>query len=62
MSLVDRVFLEDMMEEDNVELMIDIVGSDVLDEMMEYDESTGTYDPDSGLLFPQPIKEVKLYD
>lgn len=62
MSLVDRVFLEDMMEEDNAELMIDVVGSDVLDEMMGYDETTGIYDPDSGLLFPQPTKEVKLYD
>ena len=58
---VDEVFYQDMLDEDNAELLIPNSFHEALDSLMNYDEETNTYDPDSGMLFPPEIKDYNEY-
>lgn len=58
---VDEEFYKDMLEEDNSELFIPNSFHEALDSLMNYDEETNTYDPDSGMLFPPEIKDYNEY-
>lgn len=60
MSLaVDEYLLEQMRRDDNLNLMLenDVTGL-VIDHIAGWDEETGTYDRNQGMLFPQPIKKI----
>ena len=60
-SSVDEEFYKDMLAEDNAELFIANSFHEALDSLMNYDEETNTYDPDSGMLFPPEIKDYNEY-
>lgn len=57
MSLVDKIFLEDMINEDMAELMIDDFDATALDSLCNIDPVTEQIDYNEEL-FPQPIEEV----
>nr|DAY65816.1 MAG TPA: hypothetical protein [Caudoviricetes sp.] len=57
MSLVDKIFLEDMINEDMAELMIDDFDTTALDSLCNIDPVTEQIDYNEEL-FPQPIEEV----
>lgn len=58
---VDLLLIEELRSEDNTEAQLDIINCLNLDESIDHlcgvDPDTGEMDPDSGLLFPQPIHE-----
>lgn len=60
MSLeVDKFLLETMRKEDDNDLMIGTDISDaVIDHMCGWNEETGVFETDQGLLFPQPIHKI----
>lgn len=60
-NIVDKILLEDMERQDFLDTIfpdIDLRQIDALSGMNE----DGSYDEDFGLLFPQPIKHIGLYD
>ena len=59
-QIVDQFLLEQMKKEDDDALMYneDGVGEMLIDHLCGYDEDSNSYDPDQGLLFPQPIKKI----
>lgn len=56
---VDEIMLQDMINEDIDDIMFgtDVSGR-VIDLMNGFDEHTGEFDEDSGMLFPPVIKNI----
>lgn len=56
---VDEIMLQDMINEDIDDIMFgtDVSGR-VIDLMNGFDETTGEFDEDSGMLFPPVIKNI----
>lgn len=59
MSLVDKIFLEDMIQEDMAEIMIEDVDRTALDNLCCIDLDSNQIDYNEEL-FPQPIEEVHI--
>lgn len=59
MSLVDKIFLEDMIQEDMAEIMIEDVDRTALDNLCCIDPDLNQIDYNEEL-FPQPIEEVHI--
>lgn len=58
---VDAYLLEDMRKADDEETMYQLGLSEegfMIDMVACYDEETGLYPEDQGMLFPQPIREI----
>ena len=61
MSLVvDSYLLEMMRDEDDKDLMLgnNDISDAVIDHMLGWNEETGIYETDQGLLFPQPVTKI----
>lgn len=62
---VDMLLMKEMAIQDYDEIMFGIdynTYGKLIDHMCGYNESTSREDPDCGLLFPQPIHEIKGED
>ena len=58
---VDLLLMNEMQSDDNIDAQMDNVRCLNLDEALDFlcgvDPETGEMEPDSGLIFPQPIHE-----
>jgi len=58
-TVVDKYLYETMQKADHIDLLSgQPLGEMVLDHMCGYDTESGLFDPDAGMMFPQPTKEV----
>lgn len=60
-AIVDKIMLEDMLNEDMADIAITGSYNEAIDTLLAYDEDTKTYDPDSGMMFPPEIKDYNEY-
>ena len=61
MSLaVDKYLLENMQRNDDLSLMLDTdISGSTIDLLCGYNEETGLFEYNSGMMFPQPIHTVE---
>lgn len=60
-SVVDKILLEEMDRQDFLDFLFPELDPNQIDALSGMNED-GSYDEDFGLLFPQPMKKIGLYD
>ena len=59
--IVDKIMLEDMMNEDMADIAITGSFNEAIDTLLSYDSESKEYDPDYGMMFPPELKDYNEY-